>query len=50
MGLLYVEIKIELSGPVWPGVLCDEIQIGQQHDQSIGLLYVETKIELSRAI
>ena len=27
--LVYVETKTKLSGPVWPGAICDENQIGQ---------------------
>ena len=28
IGLVYVETEIELSGPLWSGVVYDEIQIG----------------------
>ena len=34
MGLVYTEIKIELLEPIWSGVVCDENQINQWHDQS----------------
>ena len=25
IGLVYAEIEAELSGPIWPSVVCDEI-------------------------
>lgn len=25
IGLVYAEIEVELSGPIWPSVVCDEI-------------------------
>ena len=34
IGLVYTEIEIELLGHIWPGVVCDEYQIGQWLDWS----------------
>lgn len=29
IGLVYIKIDIELSGPIWPDVIYEENQIGQ---------------------
>ena len=45
-GAVYDENEIELLCQIEPGVICDENQTGQQHNQSIGLVYAKIKIEL----
>ena len=32
IGLVYTETKIELSGPIWSGAVCDKNQTGQWRD------------------
>ena len=34
ISLVYSDIEIELSGPIWLGAVCDEYQAGQQFDRS----------------
>ena len=34
ISLVYSDIEIELSGPIWLGAVCDEYQAGQRFDRS----------------
>ena len=47
---VYVENETKLPCLIWPGVVYDENQTTQWHDQSIGLVYTEIETKLSGPI
>lgn len=41
--LVYAEIEIELSRPIWPSVVCDENHIGQQHGRLYNCIILQNQ-------